>query len=50
MKVEVAFLGYPFLTSLTVSVDVKHHERRRRRALKNAGAKAKNKSEPTYHV
>ena len=54
MKVEVAVLDSPTLTSLTVSIDVKHHERRRRRrrrrAVKNAGAKAKNKSEPTYHV
>ena len=28
MKVEVAVLGSPSLKSLTVSVDVKHHERR----------------------
>ena len=42
MKVEVAALVSPSLTSLTVSIDVKHHERRRRRkAVKNAGAKAK---------
>ena len=32
MKVEVAALGSPSLISLMLSVDVKHHERRRRRS------------------
>ena len=30
MKVEVAVVGSPSLISLMVSVDVKHHERKRR--------------------
>ena len=30
VKVEVYVLGYPSLICLTVSVDVKHHERRRK--------------------
>ena len=33
VNVEVAALGSPSLISLMVSVDVKHHERRRRKGL-----------------
>ena len=39
MKVEVAVLGSPSLIRLMVSVDVKHHERRRSPGRRRPGIK-----------